>query len=244
MRTIGLLVSTLVAGSLLAACGGEDTIKDGTPFEKGQPGQVSSGNGGSGGDSTGGTGGEVSSPDVPDYLADYPEGPYGTELHSVLPNYRFKGWSNPQAVEYDVEQMETVQLSDFYDPDGSKNIKILLINSSAQWCSPCKQEYSHFKTKGTFAEYREKGVMFLGSLMENNNYDPPVPANGAAWVKSFEVAFPFVVDTSFKLGGLFSIDAIPNNTLVNAKTMEIIQLLPGGDTAGLLAAIDAQLKKL
>ncbi len=243
MRTIGLLVSALVAGSFLAACGGED-IKDGKPLDKGMPGQVSAATGGTGGGGNGGTGGDVSTPDdPPDYLADYPEGPYGNELHSIMPNYRFMGWNNPKEVEYDTEKLEPIQLADFYDPDGTKNIKIILINSSAQWCPPCKAEYSHFKTNGTFAEYREKGVMFLGSLMENNAYDPPRYIDGQAWVKSFQVEFPFVIDTSFKLGGLFSIDAIPNNTLIDAQTMEIIQLLPGGDTEGLLSAIDKQLEK-
>lgn len=245
MRRASLLLVPLLSVVGLVACGGEDEAMDVVPLDQGRAGELTGGSAGVGGGGAGGVGGTggTSEVEVPKHLAPYPEGPYGDNLGSVIANHQFIGWSNPAAVEYDVEQMEPVWMSDFYDPDGSKNIKLLMINSSAQWCPPCRQEYRHFQNKGTFPEYRAKGVMFLGSLMENNAYEAPRYLDARAWVSTYKVDFPFVIDTSFKLGGLFTMDAIPNNTLIDTKTMKVIRLMPGGDTDGMLRIIDTELQK-
>ncbi len=245
MRLLSLTALTLASLAVFVACGGTDDVA-GKDFDRGRPGA----SGGAGGEATGGVGGEtggvggeVSEAEAPDFLADYPAGPYGDDLNAILPNYRVTGWRNPQSVDYDIEQLEVIQMSDYYDPDGSKNIKLIMINSSAQWCPPCRAEYRYFDTNGTYAKYRALGVEFIGSLMENNANDPPRLIDGQAWAKSYKVPFPFLIDTGFKLGGLFTMDAIPNNSVVDAKTMKIIRLLPGGDTAGMLAYFDRELPK-
>lgn len=249
MRT-SFLLTGFISFSLLAACGASD--EELIEFDKGRPVEFSSGGSG-GSENTGGTAGTGgSTTDTPRPSIDlteplaaspYPEGPYGDGLNATLPNYRFLGWNDPSAVDYDVEKMELIELADFYDPDGTKDIKLILINSSASWCPPCQAEYRHFKTEGTFKEYREKGVMFLGSLMENSAFEKPRYRDLEAWARNYSVNFPFVIDTGFKLGGLFTMDAIPNNTLVDAKTMKVIKLLPGGDTDAMLFAIDRELEK-
>lgn len=240
MRLLSLTAVSLASLTLFAACGGTDDVV-GKDYDKGRPGEVSAATGGTGGEATGGTGGETGEADVPHFLADYPEGPYGDDLGATLPNYRVMGWRNPASVEYDIEKLEPIQMSDYFDPDGSKGIKLIMINSSAQWCPPCKAEYRYFNTNGSYAKYRELGVEFVGSLMENNAYDPPRLIDGQAWAKSYKVPFPFLIDTGFKLGGLFTMDAIPNNTVIDAKTMKIIRLFPGGDTEALLAYFDREL---
>ncbi len=165
----------------------------------------------------------------------YPAGPYGTTEGAIIANVELVGWNNPTESKYDAENAERIQLSDFYDPDGEKGIKVILINSGAVWCPPCNGEYrGDFgpSLPAIFDELQPEGAMVLGTIFEDAN-NPPNPAkyvNMEAWAKRYKVPFPFAVDPSHKLGKYFSIDAVPMNMFVNARTMEILAVESGGDT--------------
>jgi len=162
----------------------------------------------------------------------YPAGPYGTGRGAVIANLSFLGWKHPDQAQYDTSHFEVVRLSDFYNPDGKTEIKLLAINASAVWCTVCRAEYEDMNTNGTYDAYRAKGVELLGTLFEDNSYFPAEPADLNRWgaVSNHAVKFPLVLDPGFKMGSYFSSDATPLNLLIDVRTMTIVSVTMGYST--------------
>ena len=177
--------------------------------------------------------------------AAYPSGPYGTTKGSVIQNLTFSGWHHPDTAGYDLGKLETVRLSDFYDPEGKGTVKLLAINASAVWCSVCRAEYQDMNTTKVYETYRAKGVEILGALFEDNLYYPAQPQDLKNWGSSsrFQVKFPLVLDPGFKLGNYFDSDATPLNMLVDVRTMTIVSVTMGYSTM-YWAQVDTLLAKL
>jgi hypothetical protein len=165
-------------------------------------------------------------------FASYPAGPYGTGRGATIQNLSFLGWRHPDVAKYDLTQLETLRLSDFYDPDGHTGIKLLAVNASAVWCSVCRSEYEDMNKQGTYATYKAKGLEMLGTLFEDNAYYPAQPTDLYHWgsVSTHAVAFPLVIDPSFKMGAYFDSDATPLNMLVDVRTMTIVSVMMGYST--------------
>ncbi|MFO7180642.1 MAG: hypothetical protein DIU78_018220, partial [Pseudomonadota bacterium] len=73
---------------------------------------------------------------VPAPPPEYPDGPYGTAVGATIANLAFLGWRDPVAAGYDETALELVRLSDFYNPEGTKNdVRVIVLNASAVWCS-------------------------------------------------------------------------------------------------------------
>ena len=90
-------------------------------------------------------------PDVPPELlapssgcsaTDYPEQGIGSEEGDVVKNVCFTGYRAPHRVAAAPENRETIAFSDYYDPAGTKGISLLVINTSAIWCSACVSEHN------------------------------------------------------------------------------------------------------
>jgi hypothetical protein len=187
----------------------------------------------------------ATSPESPNFVAaPYPGAPFGTQLGSVIDNFDFLGWHEPVTRAYDTNAFEKVQLSDFYDPDGSKGIKAIMINVSAVWCSVCKAEYAgQIDGKSLDAHYQEyapKGVVFIGALFEDasNPPKPATPQNLQSWGDKYNVSFPMVLDPGFKFGAFFTADATPMNLVIDARTMKITGKVLGGDMKTLWSLVD------
>src|SRR5262245_708490 len=116
----------VVASVALAACGSDD---DGVQTDRGKPFDLSGG-------ATHPPAGSTEVAPGGAAAVDYPAGPYGTDIGSVAPNMSFLGWKNATAENYDANAFDRVSFADFYDPDGSKGNKLLVINASAVWCGP------------------------------------------------------------------------------------------------------------
>jgi hypothetical protein len=169
---------------------------------------------------------------------EYPPGPYGTARGAVIENLQFLGWHSPLAAGYQATTMGAVGLSDFYDPDGQKGIELLLINAVAVWCSVCRTEYADIVNNQLYEQLQPRGVEFLGVLFEDNNADPARYVDMESWSSAYGVSFPFVLDPGFKTGVYFDRSATPMNMLVDARTMQVLQVITGYDPA-LYEEVDA-----
>lgn len=199
-----------MAAVLFAACSSAPIGDEGT-----QPAPTAGASGG----------GAVASPSNVDYQRrDYPEGPYGTGEGSTLENFAFLGWRDPVGSGYDETKLEQVQLSEFYDPTGSKGIKLIWINASAVWCSVCRAEMRDIKDNGVRATFAPKGVQLIVTLFEDNKSGPARPLDLHNWgsAEAHSIDFPLLLDPGFKLGAFFTSDATPLNMLVDARTMRVL----------------------
>lgn len=163
---------------------------------------------------------------------EYPTAPYGATVGATVENFHFLGWSSPVLANHDPEALETIQLAHFYNPSGSENgLNYLVITSTAVWCSACKYEYQDMAS-GQVEAYRKRGVEFFGALFEDNDGNPATPADLVLWAQNFDVDFPFVLDPSLKFGNFFDREATPMEMIVDAKTMQVVDIDTGWATAG------------
>lgn len=179
-----------------------------------------------------GAGGAAGSPSVqqPNVRKAYPEGPYGRGKGAVIANLSFLGWRNPQASNFDPNKLEKVELADFYNPGGTTNdVKLILLNASAVWCSVCRSEYRHISSANIYASYRPRGLEMLGVLFEDANYNPAKPSDLVVWggPDGYDLPFGLVLDPAFKTGSYFESDATPMNMLIDARTMQILDVTMG-----------------
>jgi hypothetical protein len=184
----------------------------------------------------------------------YPVGPYGSDLGSIAENFSFLGWNAPLDRDYATGDLEEVTLARLYDPDGQTMmttpagnqvpVQLTLVMISATWCNPCREEQRWLRDNGKYAEYAEKGVQFLGLILEDINAGPAQPKDIASWGKTFDIEYPLALDPAKKSGVWFTGDAIPLNMIVRARDMQITWKILGSDPEGMLDEADSQLADL
>src|SRR5690606_26296158 len=95
-----------------------------------------------------------------------------------------------------------------------------------------RAEYSHLARDGIYEEYRPKGIEIVGVLFEDNSGAPARPRDLALLGNSdsgFAVPVPLLLDTGFKKSGYFRVNATPINMIIDATTMEILNVTMGFD---------------
>jgi len=207
--------------SLLSACSSAPLT---------EPGGDAAGDG-SAGSAVGGRAAVAPQSSGPDYFREkYPTGPYGIAAGAVIEDFAFMGWREPATVEYDVTKLETIRLSEFYDPNGTT--KLVWINASAVWCAVCRAEMKDIKAKGIHAALGAKGLVMVETLFEDNDTNPARPSDLKLWgsLPDNSIDFPLLLDPGFKLGVFFTSDATPLNMLVDPKTMRVIDATMGYST--------------
>ena len=173
----------------------------------------------------------------------YPAGPYGSQLGSIIADHTFLGWRDPVAAGFDASRLEEVRLSDYYDPGGTQT-ELIVVNASAVWCPACRSEMAEIDQRGLALRYRSSKVVLFGTLFEDNNTRPATPADLALWGSQlgFVVDFPLTLDPGLKLGPYFADAATPLNLIIDARTMEILQVYMGYG-ATLWASVDRELSR-
>jgi len=161
-------------------------------------------------------------------LPAYPAGPYGASRGAIIQNHSFLGWRDPVRSGFDPTRLEEVSLSDFYDP-GGRATELIVVNASAVWCPVCRSEMRIIDTRDLAVNYRASKVALVGTLFEDNDSLPAKPEDLALWGNqlNFVVDFPLVLDPGLSLGPYFGSSATPLNLVIDARTMEILQIYMG-----------------
>lgn len=167
----------------------------------------------------------------------YPAGPYGTAVGDTVRNFRLLGFKdgNPKG------SYAYVQLSDYYNPDGTGGPRVMWINVAAEWCGPCKAEMVHMVPK--CAANKAEGLVCYTALIEDADFQPAYKEVLERWDAQFDVEHALVVDPKVRWGYYFDKAATPMNMLVDLRTMKILYLGTGYDAQSIDSGIAAALSK-
>ncbi|HYO93268.1 MAG TPA: hypothetical protein VER33_02100 [Polyangiaceae bacterium] len=171
---------------------------------------------------------------------DYPLGPYGTEPGSVVQNACFQGLRTPSRVATEAA-LEAMALSDYYDPDGTRGVRLLLVNTAALWCSACRIE--HETLPASARALSPRGLVVVSALFEDSNRNPAEFDDLSVWVESFDTNFPIVLDPSYSFGLYASAETAPLNLVVDPRNMTILKKVIGDQPAVLWPFVEAELSR-
>ncbi len=196
----------------------------------GVAGQPAAGSGGVAG--TAGVAGDAGSAGS-ELPPDYPAGPYGQVMGSILQDFSFQGLLNPLAVNYvaDATTLTKISMHDFYNPtkDTSKP-RVLRVTESALWCSACQAEAA--TAESNYKYWNPKGAEFLELVFEDADSNPSVAANLTTWTKTYKFTFPSALDDTLQLGAFFTQSASPFNMIIDLATMKIVYTTEGAIDTG------------
>lgn len=171
----------------------------------------------------------------------YPSGPYGAEEGDTLENACFRGFRAPEAVELDPERLETLAFSDSYDPQGTKQIALLMINTAAIWCQPCQNEHQDLDERVTALGPR--GLVVFSTLFQNARHLPATDTDLIGWIEAFGTNFQMAVDPEYQLDRYASADTAPLNLIVDPRSMTILRKFIGDQPAVMWPYIEAELER-
>ena len=179
---------------------------------------------------------------------EYPAGPYGVSVGSVMLPHTFIGFAN--ALE-NPGGYQAITLAEFYNPTGdgvyaegsifpvgSPKPKALLLTVSAVWCGPCNYEADAI-LPGEYEHYKPLGGEFFVMLSDGPN--PGDPATGkhlSNWTNKYDVNYPMGLDPSNKLSTIFEQDAFPMNAIIDTRTMRIVEVIAGAPDASFWSDFD------
>ncbi|MCK6549778.1 redoxin domain-containing protein [Myxococcota bacterium] len=155
----------------------------------------------------------------------YPAGPYGTTEGAII-----------EPLEFLLPDGALRGLDDVW-ADESK--ELLLVVTSAGWCSGCIEEQP---TLRRFHEtYAPRGLAMIEALFEDAAFQPATKELAGSWQRQYSVPFDVVADPDFLLGNYYNRELTPMNLLVDVTKMEILRISTGSDPNALEAIFEARL---
>ena len=127
----------------------------------------------------------------------YPTSGYGTDECSVAQNLAF---TNSDGGEYSFEA----------DVFSDRSKRLLLISTTAGWCSACIEEQPVLKA--LYTQWKDKGLAVMVAYFEDAEYGPATAEHALGWKGRFELPFPVVADSDpFLLGDFYDPAVTPQN---------------------------------
>lgn len=157
----------------------------------------------------------------------YPEGPYGTTKDETIADFTLTNIDG-----------SPWRLGDLYR-DLSKSL--LLLTTSAEWCTACIKEQP--KLKELYQEFGDRGLAVLVSMFQDSNFEPATSEVAGQWRDKYDLNFDVVADTDdpSKLSAYYDVNLTPMVMLIDLTTMTIVYINQGFDEDQVRIQIEANL---
>lgn len=113
--------------------------------------------------------------------------------------------------------------------------KVILLNFSAGWCGPCRNEASHLME--IYNTYKERGLEIVQCIFEDNDGASADLDFIKAWIKEYGISYRVVNDPNFSTVNTFQLSAIPLN-LVIGRDFVIIYRMEGFEKEKVIKKIE------
>jgi hypothetical protein len=166
---------------------------------------------------------------VPSAACTLPAGPYGTRLGDVVdPNLAWQGYVD------DSGQTTTVHMRDYYDCNGSRGVRVLVIDESALWCPTCQSQAQTLAM--LTGKWKSEGAVLLVLMAEDQQQNPATVDTALTWRNEFALTTGAVVadpawTTKLWNGATGAGNGFPTDVVIDPRTLRIVAFQPS-DLAG------------
>ena len=132
-------------------------------------------------------------------------------------------------------------LADIYQ-DGSR--KVLIISTSAGWCTACIEEQAALET--LYGEYGDLGVEILVTVFEKASFEPADARFAEFWKRRYRLTYPVVADPEFKMQDYYpgrDSSVTPIMLIIDVSSMTILERFVGYREQAVRALLDLQLSE-
>lgn len=172
----------------------------------------------------------------------YPAGPYGSEVSDTVEDFAFQGWRSPSDSRFDAGAHETIRFSDYFDPDGSRGVNLLMLNTTAGWCANCQIEHEELEER--LATHGPNGLALVSVMYHGYEFgETAVEDDLETWARDYDIDFPFAIDPTYRMGRYGAAEAAPLNLLVDPRDMTLIEKFVGNQAAVMWARIEDELEQ-
>ena len=167
----------------------------------------------------------------------YPAGPYGKTKGATFPPLTLAGYRDGSPT------WSTVSMKDYFDPDGTKGIRGVLVVAAAEWCGVCQGEVK-WVTASYASAYRAKGARFVTALLQNGARSAATQATATLWRDTFSIPYAVAIDPSLSTlpesGGALT---LPYSYVLDPRTMRVVEVTSAAQTPPTIPALDAVIAK-
>jgi thiol-disulfide isomerase/thioredoxin len=200
------------------AAGGAQTGSGGGPTQTTTPSPTGGAGGGSG---TSGSG----------PVQGYPAGPYGIMTNNTVAATLANKGSGWQCLPAGSSTPTTVQVSDFFDSDGSKGINAVVFDTSAEWCGSCRSESSSLEQQVT-THFKPEGVRVVVLMIQNADRSPADIQTAIRWRSQYNLNDVMVCAAPGFEFAQSGTNGLPLNVLVDPRSMVVKTRASGGLPGG------------
>ncbi len=118
------------------------------------------------------------------------------------------------------------------------NGKVILLNFSAMWCSPCIAEAPELME--LYNTYKEQGLEIVQCLFQDELGEPADITDMGRWIEDFGITFTVIGDTDSSTVEAYNFSSIPFNVIIG-RDMVITYRAAGFDKESVVQAIEAAL---
>ena len=169
----------------------------------------------------------------------YPSENLGREVGDVIENKCFTGYRAPDQVPPGAQHRETIAFSDYYDPEGTKGVSLLLINTAAVWCAACVAEHGTLPEHAS--ELAPQGLVIVSTLFQDAHRDAATLEDVERWIANFHTNFPMVADPDLELQDYSPPALAPLNMVVDPRSMKILRKYVGDQGSVMWPYIQSEL---
>jgi len=160
----------------------------------------------------------------------YPPGPYGHDANVVIQDVCVRGFPSPG-----VTMLAPMALHDFYDPSGSRGMRLLFLSGTEMWCDPCNRQTAEYGE--TFQRLAGKPVAFFQIIFTGPKVGVgPTESELKAWEGLYELPFWLAMDDQRLTKEDFP-QPHPTALLIDTTTMKVVYRLVGFTAAADLVAL-------
>ena len=91
--------------------------------------------------------------------------------------------------------------------------KVILLNISAMWCSPCRSEASELME--VYNTYKERGLEIVQCIYQDEEGNSSDQSDIKRWIGEFLLTFTVLTDPDNSLTGFFNFEGIPFNVIID-----------------------------